>query len=300
MKEAPLVSVITPFFNVEPFLEEMVESVLTQSYKNWELLLVDDGSTDGGVDIARRYSEQHRSRIRVLQHDGGDNRGASAARNLGRRHARGDYIAYLDADDVWLPETLERQVGILEAYAEVGMVIASTEYWYSWSLPASRPDKIVKVGGPQDVVVNPPDLLRLLYPLGKGAAPSMNTVVVRADVVDRVRGWEEKFRVYEDQVFLVKVYLNTKVYISSQCCDRYRQRSNSNMTLELSGRQYDIARRKFLEWFDAYLLERNLNQGDVWRLLQQELFQYRRPLLYRMTRAGRRILSKRPRPVSTR
>ena len=109
----PLVSVIMPFLNAAPFLEEAIESVRAQTYANWELLLCDDGSTDGSSEIARRYASLDPSRIRHLTHDDGATHGASAARNLGLRRVRGELVALLDGDDVWLPHKLEEQVAIM-------------------------------------------------------------------------------------------------------------------------------------------------------------------------------------------
>src|SRR5689334_8717967 len=114
MNEHPLVSAVIIFFNGENFLKESIESVRAQTYPNWELLLADDGSTDGSPALARRYAEAEPSRIKYLEHPGHENRGKNAARNLGVRHARGKYIAPLDHDDVWLPNKLEEQVAILE------------------------------------------------------------------------------------------------------------------------------------------------------------------------------------------
>lgn len=98
-----LVSATIAFLNAEKFLAETIESVLAQTYPNWELWLVDDGSTDGSSQIARDYAARHADRIHYLEHPGHENRGKSASRNLGLRHARGRYVTWLDADDVWLP-----------------------------------------------------------------------------------------------------------------------------------------------------------------------------------------------------
>ena len=128
MKDKPLVSVIMIFLNAEKFIEEAIESVFTQSYDNWELLLVDDGSNDGSSTIARRYSEKYPEKVRYLEHDGHQNRGKSASRNLGINNSRGEYIALLDADDVFLPQKLEQQVEILESLPEAAMLYGRTHH----------------------------------------------------------------------------------------------------------------------------------------------------------------------------
>src|ERR1051325_5362212 len=101
--ENPLVSVIVPFLNGAKFIREAIESVFSQTYQNWELILVDDGSTDSSSGIARQYAELHPGRVRYLEHEGHQNRGQAPARNLGIRHAAGEFFAFLDCDDIWLP-----------------------------------------------------------------------------------------------------------------------------------------------------------------------------------------------------
>ena len=133
MSNKPLVSVITGFLNGEKFIQEAIESVITQTYDNWELLLVDDGSTDASTAIALRYAEKYPGKVCYLEHDGHQNRGVCASRNLGIRNAKGEYIALLDADDVWLPPKLQRQVAIMESQPEAAMIYGSPQYWHSWT-----------------------------------------------------------------------------------------------------------------------------------------------------------------------
>ena len=103
ISNASLVSVIIIFFNEARFLRQAIESVLVQTYDDWELLLVDDGSSDDSTAIARAYAALCPGKVIYLEHRDHQNRGASPSRNLGISHSRGDYIAFLDADDIWLP-----------------------------------------------------------------------------------------------------------------------------------------------------------------------------------------------------
>ena len=114
---SPRVSVITIFYNAAEFLGEAIESVLAQDYRDFELLLVDDGSTDAGSAIARSYSERQSERIRYLHHPGRENWGMSASRNLGIREARGEIIAFIDADDRWRSNKLGEQITIFDRFA---------------------------------------------------------------------------------------------------------------------------------------------------------------------------------------
>src|SRR5512135_1708649 len=123
-----LVSVIIPFYNCERFLREAIESVLAQSYKLWELLLVDDGSTDGGTEIAREIAALQPDKIFYLEHAGHANCGVTRTRNLGVGQSRGEFLAFLDGDDVWLPRKLEVQVHHLRENPDAGLIFGPSEY----------------------------------------------------------------------------------------------------------------------------------------------------------------------------
>ena len=106
-----LVSIITPVYKCEEYIERTMNSVLAQTYSQWEMLLVDDCSPDKSAEIIRSYTERD-SRFKYIKLE--KNSGAAVARNVGLEHAQGRYIAYLDADDIWLPEKLERQIRFME------------------------------------------------------------------------------------------------------------------------------------------------------------------------------------------
>ena len=115
-----------PLYNGDAFLDAAVRSVKAQTYQDWELFIIDDGSKDGGPDRARRWAESD-SRIRFLTHPGGINRGVSATRNLGIQHARGEYCALLDCDDVWLPEKLEQQARVARENPDVLLIYSKAQ-----------------------------------------------------------------------------------------------------------------------------------------------------------------------------
>ena len=121
MQSGPKVAVIIPCYNREKFIAQTVESVLSQSYPNIELVVVDDGSTDS----SRRVLDNYKDRIRILEHPGRVNKGQSAALNLGIRSTQSDYIAFLDSDDLFAPDKIEKQVAFLEAHPEIGLVYSN-------------------------------------------------------------------------------------------------------------------------------------------------------------------------------
>ena len=105
-----LVSVITPAYNSGFYLADAIRSVLAQSYSNWEMLIVDDYSADNTADVARSFTD---SRIRYLRNE--QNRGSAFSRNRALQEAQGRYIAFLDADDMWLPDKLEKQLAYMQS-----------------------------------------------------------------------------------------------------------------------------------------------------------------------------------------
>jgi len=117
----PLVSVVIPLYNGERFIAATLDSALAQDYPRVEILVVDDGSTDHSLRVAREYAARHGDRIRVLIHPGGANRGVSATRNLALAEARGEWIAFLDADDLWYPKKLSRQMAALARAAHASV-----------------------------------------------------------------------------------------------------------------------------------------------------------------------------------
>jgi glycosyltransferase involved in cell wall biosynthesis len=287
LSDRPLVSVIIIFLNAERFIEEAIESVSGQTYSNWELLLVDDGSTDGSRAIALRYAEMQPERVRYLNHAGRRNRGMSASRNLGIRHARGEYIAFLDADDVWLPHKLHQQVAILNSHPEAGMVYGASQYWHSWtgSLDDVQRDYVLALGVGADKLVKPRVLLTLLLQ-SKAPTPCPSDILLRRETLEAVGGFEESFRgiyqLFEDQAFLAKVYLRKPVFVSSECWDRYRQHADSCVSVVgRSGRKY-TAGLFFFDWLEGYLSANGVTDGEVWQALRKKRWRYRHPNLHRV------------------
>ena len=286
MSNNSLVSCIIIFFNAEEFFEEAIESVFSQSYDNWELLLADDGSTDSSTAIAHKYAQQYPDKVRYVEHESHQNRGMSATRNLGIRNARGKYIAFLDSDDVWLPQKLEQQVAIMESHPEAGMVYGKAIYWFSWT---GKPEDIQKdyEDKPSLATNNlyqPPTLLLENHPLAKhGGAPCPSELMIRKEILERVGGCEESFikqyQFYEDQGFLSKLYLTAPVFISNHAWIKYRLHPKSCSAVVTASGQDESVRFYFLNWLEKYLSDQGIDDTRVWKALQKALFPYRNPLL---------------------
>jgi glycosyltransferase involved in cell wall biosynthesis len=236
------------FLNEERFIKEAVQSLRDQTLADWELILVDDGSTDGSTPIARELAAED-DKIRYVDHPGHQNRGMSASRNLGVAHANAPYVAFLDADDVWEPEKLAEQVDVLERVPEVATVIGAVRYWYSWDPAATEEDFILLPGGVADRGIDPPEAALKLFPLGKQRGAAVD-LLVRRGVFEAVGGFEDQFRgLYEDQAFNVKVFLRHRIYVSSRAWLRYRQH-NASFIHRSTRTEFLRVRGDFLDWFE--------------------------------------------------
>lgn len=293
MKSKPLVSVVMIFLNAEKFIEEAIESVFAQTYNNWELLLVDDGSNDGSTAIALRYAEQSPEIVRYLEHHGHHNRGKSISRNLGISNSRGEYIGLLDADDIFLPQKLEQQVAILDSMPEAAMLYGRTHHWYSWTGNPrdAQLDYLQRLAVSPDTLVKPPILLvRLLEDQDK--YPCTCSVLIRRDIFKHVGGFEETFRdLYDDVVFFAKVFLKAPVFVADLCWSKYRlhpsQCFSSSYYAAIKAGQWhpflpNPARLTFLNWLQGYLSEQEVRDTRVWNALRKAQRPYRYPIFYRL------------------
>ncbi|MDX2028149.1 MAG: glycosyltransferase family A protein [Alphaproteobacteria bacterium] len=135
MAAQPLISVIIAVHNGETYMAEAIDSVLQQSWPSLELIIIDDGSTDGSARIAQSYGDR-------LVYCYQPNAGLGAARNAGIARARGNYIAFVDSDDLWPSQKLEWQMALLQQRPEIGMVFGLAEQFHSPELPEERKQEL--------------------------------------------------------------------------------------------------------------------------------------------------------------
>ena len=125
MNDAPLVSILVPVYNGAAFLSDALTSVQQQTYQNFEIIVVDDGSSDNSYALAQKFAEAD-CRIKTLRQSNG---GTQAARNTALHHASGEWIALLDQDDVWLPKKLESQIALLKAFPCANLLFTNYVHW---------------------------------------------------------------------------------------------------------------------------------------------------------------------------
>jgi len=249
----PRVSVITIFLNEERFLGEAIESVRAQTFTDWELILVDDGSRDGSADIARSYTNAEPARIRYLRHPGGTNRGMSASRNRGIEASRGDLVAFLDGDDVWLPDKLREQVARLDAEPRAALVYGRTLIWHGWAPKPAAADFCYPLGVKPDRLYEPPRLFNVLMH-NRAQTPTTCNAIMRRTLFDRVGGFADAFTgMFEDQVFFAKALLSAPAYVDGRTWAKYRQHDTSCSSRAPGSTDELRARLRFLAWLRAYV-----------------------------------------------
>ena len=251
----PLVSVVMNFLDEERFLGEAVESVRArQTWTDWELLLVDDGSTDGSTALARSFAEAEPTRVRYIDHPGHQNRGPGASRNLGVAHARGEWIALLDGDDVWLPDKLRCQLELTRQFPTADFVYGAGCLWSSWDPDTDDPDLVLASGFDEPTLFEPPDIFTEWY--SKQRIPYTGAVLFRPETHATVGGFEEGFRgLQEDNVFYLKIALHARILAHPDVTMRYRQHPDGTCMVEQRTGTVDASNARFRRWADAYLEE---------------------------------------------
>jgi glycosyltransferase involved in cell wall biosynthesis len=224
----PAVSVIVPVYNSARFLSEAIESVLRQTYTDWELLLVDDGSTDASAELAAAHAAKYPGRVQVLFHPGRENRGVSATRNRAIEHASGQYLAFLDADDVWLPHRLASQVPILEQYPEVGLVYGLSLCVDEHTQKLTKPTGPFRYLGEYGVgIAGPPFDAYAGFLVGSLFAP-VSTVLARVGIVRKCGGFTLGLRhQIEDQVLWTKMARKASFFFVNELLALYRVHASS-------------------------------------------------------------------------
>ena len=279
--QRPRVSVVVIFFNEEPFLQEAVDSILCQTLEDWELLLVDDGSTDGSSKIATQAVRKLPQKVRLLRHERQVNRGMSASRNLGLKYAQGEYVLFLDGDDVLTRTALSEQVALMEAHPEVGTVYGPMRWWYEWnSDPHERRDFVQSLQVEPDAAIEGPTVLASFL-RNEGATPSGN--LFRTSLVRAVGGFEDAFKgMYEDQVFKVKFFLRFPVFVASRVWYIYRKHAGSCCAQAVTRNEIHEARGQFLRWTVDYCRDHHVRHAQVWTALETALYPYRHPCLVQL------------------
>ena len=269
---APAVTVIIVVLNGEAYIEEAIDSVVRQTLADWELIVVDDGSTDETAAIVQGYEEELSGKLRLFRHADKGNHGISASRNLGLTHASGNFICFLDADDVWMPKKLAEQVAIMSADPSLGMIYGRSLIWHSWDKYSAISDFCYPLGVEPDKRYDPPVLLELLLE-NRAQTPTSCNALMRASLFKALGGFDESFPLmFEDQTFFAKALAFAPAYVSSQTWAKYRQHSKSCTAVSAAAGADQKARLSFLLWLNGSMGQFNPSmrvRSAIWRALAQ-------------------------------
>ena len=199
-----LVSVIVPTYNVEEYISRTINSILAQTYSNFELLIIDDESPDRSVKICQQFKD---SRIKIISQK---NRGLAGARNTGIRNAKGEYLAFLDADDLWLPKKLENHVQHLESSPTIGISFSRSAFIdiNDRELGIYQMPKLKEITAEHLLCRNP---------IGNGSAPvirreTLNEIKFKDNIHGEIEDFyfDDRFRQSEDIECWIRIAIKTK------------------------------------------------------------------------------------------
>ncbi|KPK84167.1 MAG: hypothetical protein AMS27_10725 [Bacteroides sp. SM23_62_1] len=243
------VSIIMPVYNCEKYVGEAIESVLAQSFKDFEFIIIDDGSDDNTSQIIEEYDKTD-NRIRILRNE--QNLGVVKSLNIGLRQSVGEYIARIDADDIWLPEKLEKQIIYLEKNGDIGM-LATSKLNIDADGKIRERDKYPKTYSYKDIRDN--ILKRNLF--------CHSSVIFSNNVLKKVGYYDETFINSEDYEYWMRVISATKVEMLEEPLVYYRISTDAISYRRLKQQRYyamlaKLRGIKLLDksWFNiVYILE---------------------------------------------
>lgn len=252
----PLVSVVIPAYNCAPYIAEAVQSVLKQDYPAIEVIVVDDGSTDGTDKVLQAMS----SEIRVIRQA---NAGPAKARNRGVAAARGEFVAFLDGDDVWLPGKLRAQMDYLLAHPEVDICFTRFSFWHI------NPDKtfppLSQYADYRPGCGIDKECSGLLYnDLLLDSVICIITVVMRRSAFEYLNGFDETLRVGEDYHFWLRSSRKFQAHKIAATFALYRLHGdNTTVRPRTSNNEYEVLERVLKEFGDSNTLGEKVDASKL-------------------------------------
>ena len=219
----PIVTVVIPLYNAEKYIAETLQSVLAQTYPNIEVLVIDDGSTDDSLVIAKTYESE---KVKVFSQP---NKGASAARNYGLREAKGDYIQFLDADDLLSSNKIEEQVKVLVEQPSKVALCPTIHFFDGDKLPDNQEEDEWFY----EFTDNPSKFLIKLYGgyETEGGMIQPNSWLTPRNIVEKVGFWNEQLSLDDDGEFFCRVVLVSTGVVFTPSVINYYRKFNNNRNL---------------------------------------------------------------------
>ncbi len=248
------VSILIPFYNAENFICDTMESVIAQTYKNIEVIMVDDGSTDNSLLIAQEYEQTYRN-IKVYTQE---NKGASIARNKAFSMSSGEYIQYLDGDDILDPEKIEMQIIALKDYDDEAVAFAKVGNFKN-----TIGDTVFRNESINKNYVEP--LQYLLDSWGKLESAITVSWLTPKKLIEKVGGWDEKLSKNDDGEFFARIvyHASTLIYVPKSIA-HYRVGNSSSLSNNMS-KKAEISRLhsygKYIDLVEDHLKDPNVRKS---------------------------------------
>ena len=257
---APLVSVLMPLYNAEKYLANSIESILNQTYKNIEIIIVNDGSTDNSLEIARTYEERH-ERIKVISQG---NRGAASARNRAFSLSSGDYIQYLDADDLLHPDKIRLQIEAL-AYNRFDPCVISISRWYRFH------NKIENFKEQELFIYKDYSIPKniLIDAWTKGHYSIINSWLTPRKLHEKTGGWDETISVLDDGVFFARLVMSSDKIIFVNKSIAYWRQDNLDSLSKRTSRKAMLSHLTAVERYKE-IVENHLDDEQMCYALAME------------------------------
>lgn len=246
MNSSQKVSVIIPVYNAENYISVALDSISKQTFKNYEIIIVDDGSKDNTKSIIDNYCSENISYIHQ------NNKGPSAARNCGIQTAKGDYIAFLDADDVWLPSKLAIQTELLNAHRSVGLVTSGFQIIDSEGTKTAT-ELGTNIAQCDDIVE-----MLIIRNIMRGGPSG---VLIRAECLKEVGLFDETLRGAEDRDLWLRVAQKFEIMIIENPLFQYRIHSgNSHKKIDLMKNNQMRFLKKYIGCINGLTLRKAYSQ----------------------------------------
>lgn len=218
--EKPLVSILMPVFNSERFLSSTIENILSQSYRNIELIIVNDGSTDNSYAIAYQYTKD--TRVKLFSQL---NAGAHAARNRAIKESTGEYIMFMDADDLISQDKITKQMDLLQKNDVYTVISSQWDIFYNDKDETCFPKRCIYKD-----YVNPIDML--VEMINKGEMMQTSCWLVSRELIKSVGGWDSRFTINDDGVFFSKVLTKASKVCYCPEANVYYRRGHASLSTD--------------------------------------------------------------------